>query len=256
MSELEFDFEAVFAPDDYLYFYGSQLSPERTREEVELIWRLLGLEAGMEVLDLACGHGRIANPLAERGCRVVGLDSSPGFLELARRDALALAERGIDPPEYILGDMRHLPWHQRFDRVVNWFTAFGYFSDEENHGVLRQAHNVLKPGGQLLVELNNRDNLLGRLQRAVVVERDGNYMIDQPIFDVTSGRMQTLRTVLRDGRVRRMRFFTRLFTFTELRDWLLAAGFASVDAFDEQGAPLSLESRRMVVRATAGEAAP
>jgi len=253
MSELEFDFEAVFAPDDYLYFYGPHLSPEHTRDEVELIWRLLGLQAGMEVLDLACGHGRIANPLAVRGCRVVGLDSSPGFLELARRDALALAERGIVTPEYVLGDMRHLPWHQRFDRVVNWFTAFGYFGDEENRLVLQQAHDALKPGGQLLMELNNRDNLLGRLQRAVVVERDGNYMIDQPIFDVTTGRMQTVRTVLRDGQTRRMRFFTRLFTFTELRDWLLAAGFSSVDAFDEQGAPLALESRRMLVRATAGE---
>jgi cyclopropane fatty-acyl-phospholipid synthase-like methyltransferase len=32
----------------------------------ELIWRLLELEPGMEVLDLACGHGRIANVLAAR----------------------------------------------------------------------------------------------------------------------------------------------------------------------------------------------
>jgi SAM-dependent methyltransferase len=256
MSELQFDFDAVFAPDDYLYFYGSQLSPERTGEEVEVITRLLELEPGMEVLDLACGHGRIANRLAERGCRVVGLDSSPGFLELARRDAISLAEReGTEPPEYVLGDMRHLPWHHRFDRVVNWFTAYGYFDDEENRTVLRQMHNALKPGGQLLIELNNRDNLLGRLQRAVVVERDDNYMIDQPTFDISSGRMLTLRTVLRDGQVRRMHFSTRLFTFTELRDWLLAAGFESVDAFDEKGEPLSLASRRMLIRATAGASA-
>jgi SAM-dependent methyltransferase len=253
MSELEFDFEAVFAPDDYLYFYGAHLSPEQTRGEVELISRLLGLASGMEVLDLACGHGRISNGLAERGCRVVGLDTSPGFLELARRDALRLSEReGVVPPEYVLGDMRQLPWQQRFDRVVNWFTAFGYFGDEENRAVLRQAHDTLKPGGQLLMELNNRDNLLGRLQRAVVVERDGNFMIDQPSYDISTGRMHTVRTVLRDGQVRRMRFFTRMFAFTELRDWLLAAGFAGVDAFDEQGAPLSLESRRMLVRATVG----
>ena len=73
--------------------------------------------------------------------------------------------------------------------------------------------------------------------------------------DISSGRMLTRRTVLRDGHVRRMRFFTRMFTFTELRDWLLDAGFASVDVFDEQGAPLSLESRRMLVRAGAGAAA-
>ena len=47
----------------------------------------------MEVLDLACGHGRIANRLAQRGAQVTGLDATPLFLEQARRDA---AERGVE----------------------------------------------------------------------------------------------------------------------------------------------------------------
>ena len=51
--------------EDYLYFYEELLTPERTAAEVELIWKLLELEPGLELLDLACGHGRIANPLAE-----------------------------------------------------------------------------------------------------------------------------------------------------------------------------------------------
>lgn len=36
----------------------------------------------MAVLDLACGHGRIANRLAARGAEVAGLDVTPRFLEL------------------------------------------------------------------------------------------------------------------------------------------------------------------------------
>jgi cyclopropane fatty-acyl-phospholipid synthase-like methyltransferase len=35
--------------------------------------RLLELEPGMELLDLACGYGRITNRFAKRGCRVTGL---------------------------------------------------------------------------------------------------------------------------------------------------------------------------------------
>ena len=66
----------------------------------------------MEVLDLACGHGRIANRLAERGARVTGLDRTPLFLEVARRDA---ADRRVEV-EYVEGDMRELPWEERFDR--------------------------------------------------------------------------------------------------------------------------------------------
>jgi hypothetical protein len=41
-----------------------------------------------------------------------------------------------------------------------------------------------------------------------------------------------------------------MFTATELRDWLTAVGFATVEVMDGDGEPLELDSRRMVVRAT------
>ena len=135
--------------EDYLYFYEELLTPERTAAEVELIWKLLELEPGLELLDLACGHGRIANPLAERGVRVTGLDATPYFLELARKDA---AERGVEV-EYVEGDMRSLPWTERFDRVLCWFTSFGYFGDDENRQVLAEAYRALRPGGLFAVEI-------------------------------------------------------------------------------------------------------
>jgi SAM-dependent methyltransferase len=245
-----FDVAAVFDPDDYLYFYHDRLTPERTEREVDLIWRLLELTSGTHLLDLACGHGRIANRLAVRGCPVVGLDATAGFLQLARHDA---AGQGLSV-EYVQGDMRALPpaWIGRFDRILNWFTAYGYFGDDENRQVLREAQRALVPGGKLLIELNNRDMLLRNLQHAVAVTRDDNIMIDQTRYDVPTGRMLTERTILRDGRVRHMRFFVRMFTFPELRDWLLQAGFGAVAGFDQEGAPLTLESRRMLVVATKG----
>ena len=58
MSEPTFDFEGAFDAD-YLYFYADRLD-RSTDSDTELIWQLLEVEAGMEVLDLACGHGRIA----------------------------------------------------------------------------------------------------------------------------------------------------------------------------------------------------
>src|SRR4051794_38019964 len=113
MTEQAFDADGLF-DDDYLHFFAEALE-ERADAETDLIWRLLDLEPGMEVLDLACGHGRIAGRLAERGCRVTGLDATPTFLDQARRDAAA---RGV-LVDYVEGDMRSLPWDRRFDRVVN-----------------------------------------------------------------------------------------------------------------------------------------
>jgi SAM-dependent methyltransferase len=154
MNTHQFDAEGLFG-DDYLYFFASHLE-ERSDAETDLIWRLLGLQPDMEVLDLACGHGRIANRLAGRGCRVAGLDSTELFLDRARRDA---AERGVTV-EYVRGDMRELPWRDRFDAIVNWFTAFGYFDDPGNQRVLAQAAAALRPGGRIALEMNNYLRLL------------------------------------------------------------------------------------------------
>ncbi len=142
MTDPKFDADGVF-DDDYLdLFYGPL--EERSDAETDLVWRLLDLQPGMEVLDLACGHGRIANRLAARGCTVTGLDATEIFLRRARADA---ADRAVSV-DYVLGDMRELPWQGRFDRVVSWFTAFGYFDDAQNRQVLAEIARVLKPGGR------------------------------------------------------------------------------------------------------------
>jgi ubiquinone/menaquinone biosynthesis C-methylase UbiE len=236
-----FEFSEVFN-EDYLYFYGPQLEAV-SDAQTETIWRLLDLEPGMEVLDLACGHGRIANRLTQRGARVTGLDATSLFVEHARRDA---AERGVEV-DYICGDMRSLPWPEhRFERVISWFTSFGYFDDAENQKVLSEAHRVLRPGGRLLIENNNLAELLPRWLPAVVVERDGDVMIDRSTFEPASGRAVTERTCVRDGQVRRFTFSVRMFIAVELKAWLLAAGFDSVDQVDYEGAALAAGSGRMV----------
>ncbi|HKB20338.1 MAG TPA: class I SAM-dependent methyltransferase [Gaiellaceae bacterium] len=228
---------------DYLYFYEELLTPERTRAEVELVWKLLELEPGLELLDLACGHGRIANPLAERGLLVTGLDATPLFLDLAREDA---AERGVGV-EYVEGDMRSIPWVDRFDRVLCWFTSFGYFSDEENRGVLGGVFRALKSGGMFLLEMNHRDNLLGRYADEVVVERGEDRMTDRHRLDLQTGRSHDQRTIVREGTSRTFDFSVRMFSAAELRDWLRAAGFRDTYAYGEDGEPLTLEHRRMAV---------
>ena len=244
MDEPLFETEKVFG-EDYLDFYERLLTPERTQNEVEAIWHLLELEPGMDLLDLACGHGRIANALAERGVRVTGLDTTPRFLELASEDA---ATRGLDV-EYVHGDMRSLPWSDRFDRVLNWFTSFGYFADDDNRRVLAETNRALTAGGRLAIENNNAAFILRNLREHDIDERDGNFMLERREFDPVTSRMMSERVVIRDGDLRRSRFFVRMFAFPELRDWLFDAGYASVAGCDWDGEPLTMATRRMVALA-------
>jgi ubiquinone/menaquinone biosynthesis C-methylase UbiE len=73
---------------------------------------LMGEVAGQRICDLACGQGRVARHLADRGAHVVGVDLSANLLAIARRHE-ETSPRGI---EYIHADV------QRLDS-----TAFGPF---------------------------------------------------------------------------------------------------------------------------------
>jgi SAM-dependent methyltransferase len=263
MADL-FDAVAMY-DEDYLHFFaappgvsefavhgpalpGAELSDEAV---AELTWRLLDLRPGMSVLDLACGHGDLANRLAARGCRVTGLDSSAVFLDRARADA---ATAGVSV-EYVGGDMRQIPWTDRFDRVVNWSTAFGYFDDTANRAVLDGIVRVLRPGGRLAMDLDNLTTFLAsyRPSRVVAAQDNGDMLVDRYHLDALTGRFEAERTVIRSGRVRRVNFVKRLFGFPELRDWLLAAGFAAVTGYGEDGRPLTADHKRMIIVADLAE---
>jgi SAM-dependent methyltransferase len=236
------EFDQRLFGEDYLYFWAPLLGDERTEEEVDTVWRVLELEPGMEVLDLACGHGRIGNRLAARGARVTGLDSSRLFIERAREDAVA---RGVDV-EYVEGDMRSLQWSDRFDCVLNWFTAFGYFEDDELRRVLAEVRRALRPGGRFLLEHLNLASLFPRFRTQSVTERDGNFLLELRELDAVGGRILSEYVVVRDGVTRRYPIFVRLLWPPELRDWLLGAGFSSVDFLGPEGEPLTRESRRLL----------
>ena len=233
-------FDELFGRD-YAWFWAGQLTEERADREAELIWKLLGLGQGVELLDLGCGHGRIANRLAGRGARVTGLDRSDAFLADARADA---RRRGV-AVDYVAGDMRAVPWVARFDVVLSWFTSFGYDPDDELHGILRGVHDALRPGGRLALETISVTALLARFRPEGVQERDGDFLIERRRYDPLRGGVESRYTALRGGSVRRYETFLRMPTYSELRDWLLGAGFRRVEGFGEDGEPLHHEHHRV-----------
>ncbi|MBL0926606.1 MAG: class I SAM-dependent methyltransferase [Phycisphaerales bacterium] len=77
----------------------------------------LGVGRGGRVIDLGCGKGAAAVAIARRcGCRVLGVDACPAFVESARRLAAA---RGVSPlVRFEVGDFRRLRVPRRFDAAV------------------------------------------------------------------------------------------------------------------------------------------
>jgi SAM-dependent methyltransferase len=245
-SQIEFDYEAVFEVDDYLYFYSEVLTDQRTEAEVSALVTLLGLDQPLKILDLACGFGRHTNRLAALGHIMTGVDFSQGFLEIARRDALQMRLS----VNYQQADMRKITFTDEFDYTLLLFTAFGYFSDAENLQVLQNTCKALVSGGRLVFDVHNRDVFLKTMPPFYVMEKEGNLMIDRMSFDCLNGRSINKRIVIRDGVRKDKPFSIRLYNPNEIHALLSQAGLVLEHLYaDWQGAELTSESHRMVVLA-------
>jgi SAM-dependent methyltransferase len=240
----------TFFGEDYLRIYAPILPPERTAREVEGIVRILeqwGVPPGGALLDLACGHGRHATSLAQRGYRVTGQDLSQVFLRRAEEAARAAGVR----VRWLHGDMRVIPFEAELDAVINIFTAFGYFdTEDEDLEVLRQVRKALKPGGVFLLETMHRDALLRDYHpHGISRHEDGLLVLEERAFDQLSGRARTLLTTIHpDGTRREHEFRTRVYTATELARLCAAAGLEVAAHYGGlDGSALTLSSRRLVL---------
>lgn len=102
---------------------------------------------GRAVVDLGCGGGLLAVPLAREGAHVVGLDLAPKALRAA---AAQQSERLLAAQ----ADLAELPLAERSADVVLLADVLEHVDDPA--AVVAQAARVLRPGGALFVNTIHR----------------------------------------------------------------------------------------------------
>jgi len=240
--------------------YGRQLAAQFTREQSEkqarVVMSALQLRKGMCVLDMPCGFGRITLPLARRGLAMTGVDLTPSYLARARRSARracppAARRENLDI-RFLKCDMRRIEFHGEFDAAFNWFTSFGYYSDEENLLCLKKVCEALKPGGRLLIETANVSWLLSHFLAHSEQTIGGMRIVHSRRYDARRSRISQTRTIFYRGRRTRSSDCVRFYTGTEMRRLLRRAGFGDIRLHghnrldDPPSARFTRHSRRLI----------
>ena len=158
---------------------------EHTEREADRLARLLARSPSAEILDVPCGAGRLALPLAERGYRLTGVDQSWEFLGHAR---------SLDISQQVAWehrDMRDLPWPERFDGAFCLGNSFGYLDDEGNVAFLQAVRAALKPGGRFVLETPMvLENLLNHLRPRLPWWKTGDsYLLVENQYDPARARL-------------------------------------------------------------------
>jgi SAM-dependent methyltransferase len=110
----------------------------------------LAKTCGRQVLDLGCGTGRLAIPLARAGKRVTGLERSEPMLAQARRKAAEL------PIRWVTGDFSAYDLNSQFDLIISCGHAFqALLSEDRQLAFLRCARAHLGEGGILAFDTRN-----------------------------------------------------------------------------------------------------
>jgi 2-polyprenyl-6-hydroxyphenyl methylase/3-demethylubiquinone-9 3-methyltransferase len=116
---------------------------------------------GSSWLDAGCGSGTLARLLAERGCRVLGIDASSEMVEVARKIPDSNGFHGQVAFE-LVDNLDRLQFSDNsFDGVL-CSSVLEYLADPDR--CLAEFARVLRPSGVLIVSVPNRQSFTRRLQ--------------------------------------------------------------------------------------------
>lgn len=150
--------------------YYHILYKHRDYQEAEVfiknIVTYLNLDKDDSILDLACGKGRHSIFLNSLGYKVTGLDLSKNSIEYAKKHE-------SNSLSFEVHDMRNT-YKIQFEVVLNLFTSFGYFEDEEdNYKVIKTIKSSLKQNGIGVIDYMNSPVVINNLIDHNTFEADG-----------------------------------------------------------------------------------
>ena len=233
----------------FWYDFLPQPGAARSAAEAAFVLQLCGLSQGARLLDAGCGAGRHSLEFARRGVDTAGVDLSEALLEIARERAAAAAL----PATFLQADLRTLGFASTFQAAVMLDSTLGLHEDGETVEILRRLSASLVPGGTLVLEVLNRDFVLGSMPARKWLETSRAVILDDVSFHPDASRLRVKRSVApHGGKAVDFTYSLRLYALHELRVLLALAGFEVMEvagSIHQRGAYLGSRDRAIWVLA-------
>ena len=120
----------------------------------EVFHRYADKQPVKSILDLGCGTGNHAIPLAKRGYQVTGVDRSSEMITQAKAKLQSQISSSQSQTQFLEGDVRSLDLDRQFDIVIMMFAVLGYQLTNNNvSDTLRTVRRHLKQGGVFVFDI-------------------------------------------------------------------------------------------------------
>jgi SAM-dependent methyltransferase len=134
--------------DEIAGFYETATGADATDPAARVVLEMVGDVHDHQILDLACGHGRLSRELARRRARVIAVDVSSRLLDSAR-SMEASASLGIDYRQVDVTVSDALE-REVFDGVA---CNYGLSDIDDLDGALATVARVLRPNGRFVFSI-------------------------------------------------------------------------------------------------------
>lgn len=233
-------------------FYDCMFHPDSFEQAKAQVSDILSLAScGTDqpsVLDLACGPGRHAIPMAELGCAVTALDASPYLLNIAKSQA----KKHKLNITWRRQDMRAAFGESTFDLITCLWSSFGYFEQaSDDLKVLNLAFKALKPGAVLILDIVGKESILRDLQPVHCTEFDKDVLLfERPALLAEMTRLSNQWTLVKAGQAYQVEWEHSIYSAAEMKLLCEKAGFEQIDVFaDWSGNDYDDMADRLIIRA-------
>jgi SAM-dependent methyltransferase len=217
----------IFFKGLYKDVWRKLIPPGLSEAECDFIEQEMNIQPDARLLDLMCGYGRHALPLARKGFRVSAIDNAPEYIEEINAKGEGLA---IETQVAGLMDM-HL--EGQYDAAICMGNSFCFFTRKEAVHILHHLHRHLKQGAHLMINTW----MLGEIAIRHFKEKDWFYVEDYKYlvdsrYLFQPARVEAEHIIIKEtGETEVLQSVDYIFTLSEMEALLKETGFELITVY-------------------------